>query len=42
MSGTGMLVYAFIKTTMLGINYELTDLLLTKTVYIKTCLFLNI
>lgn len=29
MSGTGMLVYALIKTPMLGINYELTDLLLT-------------
>lgn len=29
MSGNGMLVYAFIKTPMLGINYELTDLLLT-------------
>lgn len=29
MSGTEMLVYAFIKTPMLGINYELTDLLLT-------------
>lgn len=29
MSGNGMPVYAFIKTPMLGINYELTDLLLT-------------